>query len=34
MLRRMLDPLGFALREAANGQEAVEIWQHWQPHLI
>ncbi len=25
---------GFDLREAANGQEAVEIWENWKPHLI
>ena len=33
-LVRLLAPLGFELREATNGQEAVEIWQAWQPHLI
>jgi PAS domain S-box-containing protein len=25
---------GFELREATNGQEAFELWQTWQPHLI
>ena len=25
---------GFEVREAVNGQEAVEIWQQWRPHLI
>ncbi len=25
---------GFDLREAGNGQEAVEIWDTWKPHLI
>jgi signal transduction histidine kinase/DNA-binding NarL/FixJ family response regulator len=34
LLVRLLEPLGFALREAADGQEAVEIWQAWSPHLI
>jgi CheY-like chemotaxis protein len=34
LLVRLLEPLGFALREAANGQEAVEIWRAWSPHLI
>ncbi|MBD3307716.1 response regulator [candidate division KSB3 bacterium] len=24
----------FDLREAENGQEAVELWEQWQPHLI
>lgn len=34
LLVKLLSPLGFAVREAANGQEAVEVWRHWQPHLI
>jgi CheY-like chemotaxis protein len=34
LLIRMLGPLGFALREAGNGQEAIEIWETWKPHLI
>lgn len=25
---------GFAVQEAETGQEATEIWQSWQPHLI
>ena len=25
---------GFELREAANGQEAIDIWEQWEPHLI
>ncbi len=25
---------GFEVREAVNGQEAVEIWTSWKPHLI
>ena len=24
----------FEVRQASNGQEAVEMWQEWQPHLI
>ena len=31
---RLLKPIGFHLKEAKNGKEAVEIWQEWQPHLI
>lgn len=27
-------PHGFEVREAANGQEALQIWEDWQPHLI
>lgn len=34
LLWRLLEPLGFELREAANGKEAIEISAAWQPHLI
>ncbi|NJP07642.1 MAG: response regulator [Chloroflexaceae bacterium] len=34
LLMQLLGPLGFLLREASNGQEALDIWQTWQPHLI
>jgi len=34
LLIRLLSPLGFELREAGNGQEAIEIWKNWEPHLI
>ncbi|NJM88085.1 MAG: response regulator [Hydrococcus sp. RU_2_2] len=34
LLLKLLEPIGFAIREAANGQEAVAIWDDWQPHLI
>lgn len=34
LLVQMLTPLGFELREAINGEAAVEIWQSWQPDLI
>ncbi len=30
----LLRPLGFAVREAVDGQEAIELWEKWQPHLI
>ena len=30
----MLTPLGFEVKEAANGQEAIAIWEAWEPHLI
>ncbi|MCP4397157.1 MAG: response regulator [bacterium] len=33
-LLKLLKPFGFDLREAANGQEAIDIWQQWNPHLI
>ena len=34
LLIKLLSPLGFQLQEASNGQEAVEIWETWEPHLI
>ncbi|MGK7942190.1 MAG: ATP-binding protein [Crocosphaera sp.] len=34
LLIQLLQPLGFELKEAVNGQEAIDIWQQWQPHLI
>lgn len=34
LLLSLLAPLGFELREAENGQEALDIWQKWAPHLI
>ncbi len=34
ILVKLLNPFGFDLQEAANGKEAVEIWQNWNPHLI
>jgi len=34
LLVRLLGPLGFELREATNGQEAIDTWQSWAPHLI
>jgi signal transduction histidine kinase/CheY-like chemotaxis protein len=34
LLLQLLQPIGFTLREATNGKEAIEIWQQWQPHLI
>ncbi|HEY9808527.1 MAG TPA: ATP-binding protein [Halomicronema sp.] len=34
LLFKMLNPLGFEVKEAKNGQEAIEIWDKWEPHLI
>lgn len=34
MLVRMLEPLGFKVKEAENGREAIALWRSWQPHLI
>ncbi len=34
ILVELLQPLGFDVRVAINGQEGVTIWQEWQPDLI
>ncbi|OQY45051.1 MAG: hypothetical protein B6247_29420 [Candidatus Parabeggiatoa sp. nov. 2] len=34
LLIQRLNPFGFELREASNGQEAINICDEWQPHLI
>jgi len=34
LLRHMLEAMDFDLREAVNGQEAVDICEEWQPDLI
>jgi PAS domain S-box-containing protein len=34
LLVELLQPLGFEIKEAANGLEAIALWEHWQPHLI
>ena len=34
LLYKLLEPLGFDMRDAANGQEAVEIFEQWHPDLI
>lgn len=34
LLMKLLSVLGFDLREAENGQQAIAIWQEWDPHLI
>ena len=34
LLRCFLDPLGFQLCEAVNGEEAIDIFQQWRPQLI
>ena len=33
-LVKLLNILGFDVREAVNGQEALAIWESWRPHLI
>ncbi|MDX9971588.1 MAG: cache domain-containing protein [FCB group bacterium] len=34
LLYKLLEPLGFDLREATNGQEALEIFEQWHPDLV
>ncbi len=34
LLTQLLDLVGFELREATNGQEAISLWQTWKPDLI
>jgi PAS domain S-box-containing protein len=34
LLVRLLEPLGFEVRQAANGQEAIALWESFEPHLI
>ncbi|HBW57512.1 MAG TPA: hypothetical protein DEF27_06775, partial [Oscillatoriales bacterium UBA8482] len=34
LLIKLLSPLGFEVKEASNGIEAINIWKEWQPHLI
>ncbi|NEP13370.1 MAG: MEKHLA domain-containing protein [Symploca sp. SIO2C1] len=34
LLFRLLTMVGFSVREATNGEEAVALWESWEPHLI
>lgn len=34
LLVKLLADVGFQVREAENGQEAIELWSSWKPHLI
>ncbi|WP_161635031.1 PAS domain S-box protein [Leptolyngbya sp. Heron Island J] len=34
LLVQLLETVGFEVRSAANGQEAVSLWEEWHPHLI
>ena len=31
---QLLQPIGFEVKEAVNGKEAIDVWEQWQPHLI
>ena len=34
LLKKLLQSIGMNVQEAVNGQEAIEVFQTWQPHLI
>ncbi len=34
LLIKLLEPIGFEVREAVNGIKCVALWESWQPHLI
>jgi CheY-like chemotaxis protein len=34
LLKKLLAPLGFDVRTASHGQEAIAIWNEWDPQLI
>ena len=34
LLREVLAPVGFEVKEAENGEAAIALWQTWQPDLI
>jgi signal transduction histidine kinase/ActR/RegA family two-component response regulator len=34
LLIKLLSPLGFEVKEASDGKEAIAIWEEWEPQLI
>ncbi|GAB4537040.1 MAG: hypothetical protein Tsb0014_25380 [Pleurocapsa sp.] len=34
LMLKILSSIGFQVKEATNGQEAIALWKTWQPHLI
>lgn len=34
LLVKLLQPIGFEVLEAENGEQALTLWDSWQPHLI
>ncbi|WOD40718.1 MHYT domain-containing protein [Nodosilinea sp. E11] len=34
LMRHWLEAVGFEVREARHGQEAIDTWRTWQPHMI
>ncbi len=34
LIVKLLETVGFEVQAAVNGQEAIELWESWSPHLI
>ncbi|VXD12283.1 putative Multi-sensor hybrid histidine kinase [Planktothrix serta PCC 8927] len=34
LMIKLLNQIGLEVKEAENGEEALKLWQEWQPHLI
>ena len=34
LIVKLLSPLGFQVQEAVHGQQAIQVWEAWDPHLI
>jgi signal transduction histidine kinase/DNA-binding NarL/FixJ family response regulator len=34
LMRQLLEPMGFAFKEATDGRQGVDLWAKWKPHLI
>lgn len=34
LLVKMMNSIGFEVKEAVNGKEAVDLWMQWNPHLV
>ena len=34
LLKKLLEPVGFDVREALNGEEAITVFKEWKPHYI
>ncbi|HBB32060.1 MAG TPA: hypothetical protein DC064_09760, partial [Cyanobacteria bacterium UBA9273] len=34
LIVQLLGSVGFEVQSASNGQEAIALWETWQPHLI
>ncbi|GBC79582.1 Autoinducer 2 sensor kinase/phosphatase LuxQ [bacterium HR09] len=34
LLRALLEPVGFEVREASNGSEALAVFEEWKPHVV